>query len=69
MAEREELKGRDDKYRKDEPDSSRSGSRTEEPDHMKEPGRLGRGNPDRSGSQPGSPRKGTGSDSEEKNTE
>jgi hypothetical protein len=66
MAEREELKGRDDKYRKDDPEYGQSASRTGEPGRSNEPGRQGQGggsqgNPD---NPPSSPRK-ADSESEE----
>ena len=68
MAEREDLKGRDDKYRKDDPES-KSGQRSGDPGRSgNEPGRQGQGG---SGSesypsgQPASQRKGTGSDDSE----
>jgi hypothetical protein len=66
MAEREELKGRDEKYRKDDPEHGKSASGTGEPGRSNEPGRQGQGgsqgNPD---SPPSSPRKGSDSESEE----
>jgi hypothetical protein len=66
MTDREELKGRDDKYRKDEPESGRPGSSPKEPGRQSnEPGRQGQGsgsekypNPNPSG------QKGTGKSSE-----
>ncbi len=73
MAEREDLKGRDDKFRKDDPDN-KSGQRTGDPGRQSnEPGRQGQGGSGSenypgapgSGSQPGSQRKGTGSDDSE----
>ena len=74
MAEREDLKGRDDKFRKDDPDN-KSGQRTGDPGRQSnEPGRQGQGGSGSenypgtqpgTGSQPGSQRKGTGSDDSE----
>jgi hypothetical protein len=63
MADREELKGRDDKYRKDEPDTGRPEDRPSEPERRGSgPGRQGQGAGDSPGGQPGSGRKGTGSE-------
>lgn len=68
MAERDDLKGRDDKFRKDDPDN-KSGQRTGDPGRQgNEPGRQGQGgsgSENYPGSQPGSQRKGTGSDDSE----
>ncbi len=44
MTDREELKGRDEKYRKDEPESGRTGSPEKEPSRQSdEPGRQSQG--------------------------
>ncbi|HTO77450.1 MAG TPA: hypothetical protein VMQ61_15360 [Thermoanaerobaculia bacterium] len=68
MAEREDLKRRDDKFRKDDPDN-KSGQRSGEPGRQgNEPGRQGQGGSGTEnypGSQPRSQHKGTGSDDSE----
>jgi len=69
MAEREDLKGRDDKFRKDDPTDNKSGQRSGDPGRSgDEPGRQGQsgsGSESHTGNPPGSPRKGTGSDDSE----